>query len=823
MEKLTFDKFCGWPLWFAIGLLVFMPFSRAWAQETVPAPAAVDSLNPQTIPPERIPIASGETGLLVLREAESMVSPNQIAGERARTDSLLPLVDSLLALEKDVDLEALDTRSLNNKISFWRGLQAQVDQQKNRLTAMLEELQQSKARIDQELQVWRNTQAVLDTSILDSTTFQTVDEVILIADSINQIIVNRSNEVIALLQPLTSLDVEVDDLLERLGDVIKQREGKILSKTHPSFLEINYSAPYHWELGEYLQAIIDENGQALTNYYQNNKNTFRGYFGFLLVLIVLFFYLRNRSREMKKEDLTLYQRALQRILARPVSAALTLGILSLGLFFKNQPPIMADLIVLLLVVPLLDIGFHISGKRARGYLVVFGVLSLFRFVIDIIPPEILLHRLLLLVSGGLEVIFLLRLIRYLRELVLGRRLFHQFILLLVQFHLVAAVVGIFANLVGLVQLANIAVDLVITNTLVALLLIVSAVTLIGILHLGIDGPLLGRLNFVKNRRDSLKNLAIRTIMFLATLVWLDAFIRLLGISNNFYTSLSAFFSREISLGDFSFSVGKVLLFILVIWLSIIVSRAIRVVLEDDVLSRMTLKKGVPRMISAVITYALITVGVLLAVNAVGMPLDQLTIIFSAFSVGIGFGLQNVVNNFVSGIILLFERPVQLGDTVEVGGLVGVVSSMGIRSSHISTFDGAKVIVPNGHLISNEVVNWTLTDKRRRIEIISGVAYGSDVHKVQQLLLDVIDQHPDVIKVPKPMVLFNNLGESSLDFRMLFWTDKFDDWIRIRSEVLFMVHDTLYREGISIPFPQRDLHIKSIDGNGVGLGLEEKES
>jgi len=267
-------------------------------------------------------------------------------------------------------------------------------------------------------------------------------------------------------------------------------------------------------------------------------------------------------------------------------------------------------------------------------------------------------------------------------------------------------------------------------------------------------------------------------------------------------------SDNISIGNISFTLWKVLLFFFIIWISVLISGGIKVVLEDDFLKKAKLKKGVPRMISVVARFSLITIGIIFAVSAVGMPLNQITIIFSAFSVGIGFGLQNIVNNFVSGIILLFERPVQIGDTIEVGTLIGTVKSMGIRSSNVRTFDGAEVVVPNANLISNEVINWTLSDRKRRIEIISGVAYGSDVHKVQKLLLGILDQHPDILKKPEPLVLFNDLGESSLDFRLLFWTENFDNWIIIKSEVIFMIHDTLYREGISIPFPQRDLHIIS---------------
>ena len=183
-------------------------------------------------------------------------------------------------------------------------------------------------------------------------------------------------------------------------------------------------------------------------------------------------------------------------------------------------------------------------------------------------------------------------------------------------------------------------------------------------------------------------------------------------------SVAQFLTDDISIGSASFTFAGILTFFLVIWLSIVVANIIRAILEEDVLNKMKLAKGLPHTISVMVRYTLITVGLLLAVSAAGMPLDSLTILFGAFGVGIGFGLQNIFNNLVSGLILLFERPIQIGDTIEVGQLMGNVKSIGIRSSNVRTFDGAEVIVPNGQLISNEVVNWTLSDQTRRIEVIA---------------------------------------------------------------------------------------------------------
>jgi small-conductance mechanosensitive channel len=201
---------------------------------------------------------------------------------------------------------------------------------------------------------------------------------------------------------------------------------------------------------------------------------------------------------------------------------------------------------------------------------------------------------------------------------------------------------------------------------------------------------------------------------------------------------------------------------------------------------------------------------MIAVSAAGIDLSKFALLAGALGVGIGFGLQNIVNNFISGLILIFERPIQIGDVIELSELRGTVNRIGIRSSTIRTFSGAEVIVPNANLISNEVVNWTLSDKMRRIEIPVGVAYGSDPNQVLGILKTLARNHESVLKVPEPFVLFRGFGDSSLDFELRFWTGDFNTWMELQTQVTLLVHDALKGAGIEIPFPQRDLHIKSSD-------------
>ena len=210
-----------------------------------------------------------------------------------------------------------------------------------------------------------------------------------------------------------------------------------------------------------------------------------------------------------------------------------------------------------------------------------------------------------------------------------------------------------------------------------------------------------------------------------------------------------------------------------------------------------------------IRLGVLATGILIAFAASGIPMDKLTIIIGALGVGIGFGLQNIVNNLVSGVILAFERPVQIGDSIEVGNRFGVVKEIGIRSSKILTVEGSEVIVPNGDMLSQHIVNWTLSSHFRRVELMVNVAYSTDLRLAESILQNIIAEQKDIEKNLESMVVAHQFAESSITFRLLFWCD-IDNWVPIKSEVLIKVHQRFAEHGIEIPFPQRDINIKDID-------------
>jgi len=230
----------------------------------------------------------------------------------------------------------------------------------------------------------------------------------------------------------------------------------------------------------------------------------------------------------------------------------------------------------------------------------------------------------------------------------------------------------------------------------------------------------------------------------------------------------------------------------------------------QVLARTGLDSGQKFAIEKGIGYFVLGVGLLIGLQATGLDLTSLAFLGGAFGIIIGFGLQNISSNFVSGLILLVERPIKVGDRIEVGSLFGDVIRIGTRSTWIRTNDNVIIIVPNSDFISNRVTNWTANDRQVRFSMPVGVSYGCDVLQVRDILLEVASSHPDLLEDPPPEALFIAFGESSLDFELRFWTaTRVQTPVPLKSDLYFEIFRRFKAADIEIPFPQRDLHLRSV--------------
>ena len=299
------------------------------------------------------------------------------------------------------------------------------------------------------------------------------------------------------------------------------------------------------------------------------------------------------------------------------------------------------------------------------------------------------------------------------------------------------------------------------------------------------------------------------------MLWLVATLDLMGARQEVRDHIAALLDFNIAGASSNITLGGVLGLFAILLVGYAVSSSIRFLLREELLKRLHLKRGLPELISTTLHYLLLVLVVLFAVNAGGIALNKFTVLTGALGVGVGFGLQNIINNFVSGLILQFERPIRVGDVVEIqAGVSGPVTRIGIRSSTIQTWQGAEVIIPNASFISGNVTNWTLSEARRRLELPVGVAYGSNAKLVKELLERPAVQHPDVLTSPGPEAFFMGFGDSALNFELRFWVMQESNTVKVMSEVALEVMRLLAEAGIEIPFPQRDLRLRSVDAEAA---------
>ncbi len=278
---------------------------------------------------------------------------------------------------------------------------------------------------------------------------------------------------------------------------------------------------------------------------------------------------------------------------------------------------------------------------------------------------------------------------------------------------------------------------------------------------------------------------------------------------------------KVNVGDFQLSLMGFVYAVIVLLVIHTVAVITKELLRSRILKDRKLEIGVKDSIIRITGYVLWGIGVLIALRVMGISGTSLTVVFGALGIGLGFGLQNIFNNFLSGIILLFERPIQVGDIVEIGGIWGTVREINVRSTQVRTFDNADLIIPNADFISQSLTNWSFRDARVRRTLAVGVAYGSDIELVRRLLIEVAYKHPRILRRPHPEVLFSDFGESALIFKLRFWVH-IDWFLIVETDVRFDIDKVFRENGITIPFPQRDLHFKSDPRISVS-GTQEQET
>ncbi len=700
-------------------------------------------------------------------------------------------------------------RSLDDLVRLEQGLvtyQAKLDTFKERLNARVEKLTKYRIDLSSIRHRWKKSARTLiqDTSSLTRTQIRELQKQI---DSSLNSIEKAVKDLLTLQTTTATLTQDLSSLLEQLAKEKSSFRSSLLTRDDaPIYSAVFWESLLSLPFGELLHVYEDEK-ESIGKYLQAHHHLFT----FHILLFCLFSWLIYRAK-----DYEFIQQSFPKLYDNPFLLSVTVALLLSFPLYSDAGEAFANVIGMLCVFPLILVFRDLLDKQ---YTVILGGIGLL-YVCD-------QDRSLLKDFSEISMLILLA------ELVLAFFLARYFVRecdkqtqelekpsLALWFAQQGGIVSSYLFLAsallllgGYSRLITYLSDNLFFAVYSALLLFVAHHLIVGFLTALLHVRFIDVLRSIAKHRLLISHAIDKWTGVLFSFFWISSVVVHLGVREEVRTAFLDVLRSGIKTEGVQITVQGVLLALLFLYVGYKFSQLVRFILAEDVYDRRQVSTALRSTIDTGIHYLLMGLCLLAALASLGVGFGNIALIAGALSVGIGFGLQNIVNNFVSGIILLVERPIKVGDLILIGSTLGNVTRIGIRSSTIRTLDEAEIIIPNGTLVTESVINWTLSSARARISVFVGVAYGSDVPKVMELLKDTLQELPFVLDYPAVSVLFKEFGDSSLNFEARGWVRNVQKRPKYESEMMVAVSSALKENGIEIPFPQRDVHIIPSVANG----------
>ncbi len=791
-------------------ILFFIFFSLSpsvFSQEAETADTAREDKE-QLIPATRFAAQLPEAVNRLQEIQKNVLTAQQIAALQGNLDSLFNEIDSFGRETGQRDTGFLEQKELVNRIYLWEQQKEKLTKWQGIIEKHLEELQQKISEADHIQRLWaRSLEA--NGGDLNPDNRQVLKDFIAGTAHLGDTLSLKSRELMKLLQAISNRQILINNQLSSLQADLARREKVLLNTQGPSlFKVISGKAPGYIFIGD-MRKNFSKNLPPIKNYLENNRFKLLWIFLIFLLLYVLLVYMnRNKGKEnIQTEESTHLGKALI-LVSRPLWTALFLSLLSARFILTAAPHDLYILLYTFTLVPLFLLIPAMLNREVRRYFFVIGTLFFLDNLTELFFYGYMINHLILMV---LSLVLIITLVHHSRRsmamMVFPGGFFERMIRAFNYLTILLLTASIIATFFGFYYFQEFVVTAYIWIYFAIYLYNTANITIAGLIEYLLYSKWTERYKTINKYRDQISRKMILFLNVLTFLLWIYTIVALFGFRQEAGAAIVALWEFGFRAGTLNITLGNVLLFIFSVWLSIHLARIVQALLEEDVLVKFDLERGVPQSISILVKYVIVTLGFFIAAGAAGMKLDNLAFIFGALGVGIGFGLQDIINNFISGLILLFERPIHIGDNISVGELEGVVRHIGIRSSIIQSYDRSEVVVPNSKLISNEVINWTLSNQMRRLEIQIGVAYGTDMEKAMKILEECAKEHKEVLDNPPPYVWFKEFNDSSIDFRLLFFYPRYDGGLTVRSEVAAAIVKAFNENGITIPFPQVDVHIQ----------------
>jgi small-conductance mechanosensitive channel len=771
-------------------------------------PAADQQATPETIPVASIPQRAEAAERLIQQVMQRSTSP---ASALAMAADLQALNRSVEALEEQTGTATLEKMPISGLLALERHLKF-LDHELNlwhrRLQLAIRPLAADAAELAQLRKLWQDTRQLSEAltvpalqQSIDNLLVQFAQAELKVSGPLSQLLqlsheanngVNSrvSGNLAAVRGRIATIDrglwcLDSDNLIHALWTADGQRNGDIETLLNVHRVDL---------------AFMKEFDRA-------TSGTIRVAMAIILLLLPGFLLLSHRAKQVLATDAQL--QPYRRILTRPFSAWLLLAVAVLVLVQFYGPLLRLKALLLLAWLPVMRLQSRDLRENVGRWIYLTAVCFLINLGGQLVATMPVIFRLVLLANGLLMLTaFGWLLWRTLRAMKAGSTRMLRVLRLLSAVGAAFMAIALGANLIGNVSLATMLTDATLSSAYMGLFLFAFGNLIRSFARL-LFRAAAEKLRSRTQYAGGLMDVSARLFNLALILSWGYGTLEVFRCLWPLQVWLLAVSSHAFALGNLSFTIGGIVLFGVSVFLSFWLAKTLRGVLAEDILPNMALPRGVANSVSTMSYYLLLMLGLMVALAAAGFHLSQLALVIGALSVGIGFGLQTVVNNFVSGLILMLERPIQPGDTIELAGTLGKVREIGMRATTLTTFEGADVVVPNGMLLSEKMINWTLSSDKRRIDIPVGVAYGNDPEQVLALLEKVAIATPRVIRKPAPTVLFTGFGDSSLNFSVRAWTNSFDDGVFVRSALAVNIHAALKAADIEIPFPQRDLHLRTV--------------
>ena len=755
--------------------------------------------------PSEIPVQIENATSFLVQQKGGVLSLSMVTTAENMLESFEKKFQKLNTVS-DTSINNYNSVQLRNINHDWVILQTELGQSLILISERTEGLEKEKEKLQIRLNIWEYTRKQNDEDEIPTELLNSINNLEKEIKASLVILNGESNELLSIQSGFSNKNIIIETKLIVLRNLISSKKREAFERNSDPlwsiFSDSTESSSNTFQITELLSTYRNSINNFY-EYYNNNIPT-----GIVIFLLFLSFTLLLKYYSNKiEDDSPSIQRALS-LLRRPAAISLLLFLLFLAAT-TDTASTFEGFIKILMLIPLLVILLKIMDPRLKTGLFVFIALFLIKELKVNTGSDTLIERILLL---GLTIlsyfgIFWAMKNRLFKSLISNEKVVNL-LKVIYKISLALVTLVLILNILGYVQLANVLINGFYNSIFATVLLLTANLVFNSLLLLILKTKPMQKLKIVSQHSDSIITTSSKIIKVAITTAWFVIVLNAFLIYEVLFTTFDKILLADIGFGSISLSLWDIFLFFATIWVSFQISKFLQFILEIDILPQFRLPRGVPGAIISLSKYTIITLGLLFAFMAIGVDFNKFAILIGALGVGIGFGLQNLVNNFISGFVLIFERPIQTGDVIKVGEITGTVKKIGIRASVVRTFEGAEIIVPNGNLISSELTNWTFSDRFRRMDIAVGVEYGSDVEKVKELLLIAGGEIDGVLDRPTPLVLFNNFGDSSLDFILRCWTKDFDNWLVIESGLRFEINKLFEDNNIVIPFPQTDINFKN---------------